>query len=135
MHHPDIYDLLSIVEDYFILTDSEFRCKIEPVIYSKPYNHDNPDEDLRERKGLKIIRQLNQGRIEINIFGIHKDNDCMDFQYFADEQPTISLETIDTSGVGYNIESARAAFRKIVIFDRDRTILSNLQFISATEKK
>jgi hypothetical protein len=120
MHHPDIYDILSIVEDYFLLSDSEFKCKIEPIIYTKPYNRDNPDEDVRERKGLKIIRQLNQGRIEINIFGIGKDHDCMDFQYFTDEQPIQPIETIDTSSMGYHIESARAAIRKIVILDRDR---------------
>jgi hypothetical protein len=127
MHHPEIYDILSIVEDYFILSDSEFRSKIEPVIYSKPYNRSQPDEDFRERKGLKIIRQLNQGRIEINIFGIHKDNDCMDVQYFADEQPSQPIETIDTSGFAYNIESARAAIRKIVILDRDRIIAPKSQ--------
>jgi hypothetical protein len=122
MHHPDIYDVIATVEDYFILTDSEFKCKIEHAIYSRPYNGDKPDEDFRERKGLKIIRQLNQGRIEINIFGIHKDYDCMDFQYFADDKPLIPIEIIDTSGVAYNIETVRAAIRKIVILDRDRKV-------------
>jgi hypothetical protein len=121
MHHPDIYDILSIIEDYFVLTDSEFRCKIEPVIYSKPYNRDKPDEDFRERKGLKISRQLNHGRIEINIFGIGKDYDCMDCQYFAEGQLT-PIEIIDNSAVVYNIETTRAAIRKIIILDRDSSI-------------
>jgi hypothetical protein len=123
MHHPDVYDILSIVEDYFVLTDSEFRCKIEPVIYSKPYNRDKPDEDFRERKGLKISRQLNHGRIEINIFGIGKDNDCMDCQYFTEGQLT-PMEIIDHSNSAYNIETTRAAIRKIIILDRDSSIKS-----------
>jgi hypothetical protein len=113
MHHPDIYDILAIIEDYFLLTGSEFKCKIEPVIYSKPYDRSNPTEDFRERKGLKISRQLNQGRIEINIFGIGKDYDCMDCQYF---------EIIDNSAVNYSVEVARAAIRKIIILDRDTSI-------------
>jgi hypothetical protein len=121
MHHPDIYDILSIIEDYFIMTDSEFRCKIEPVIYSKPCDRDKPDEDLRERKGLKISRQLNNGRIEINIFGLGKDYDCMDCQYFTEGQLT-PIEIIDNSAVNYNIETTRAAIRKIIILDRDSSI-------------
>jgi hypothetical protein len=125
MHHPDIYDILSIIEDYFIMTDSEFRCKIEPVIYSKPYNRDQPDEDFRERKGLKISRQLNNGRIEINIFGLGKDYDCMDCQYFVEGQLT-PIEIIDNSAVNYDIETTRAAIRKIIILDRDSGIKPEL---------
>jgi hypothetical protein len=122
MHHPDIYDILAIVEDYFLLTGSEFKCKIEPVIYSKPYDRSNPTEDFRERKGLKISRQLNHGRIEINIFGIGKDYDCMDCQYFADSQSLTPIEIIDNSAVNYSVEVARAAIRKIITLDRDINI-------------
>ncbi len=122
MHHPDIYDILAIIEDYFIMTDSEFRCKIEPVIYSKPYDRDKPGEDLRERRGLKISRQLNNGRIEINIFGLGKDYDCMDCQYFVDDRLLAPIEIIDNSAFGYNVETTRAAIRKIIILDRDNRI-------------
>jgi hypothetical protein len=122
MHHPDIYDILAIVEDYFIMTDSEFRCKIEPVIYSKPYDRDKPDEDLRERRGLKISRQLNNGRIEINIFGLGKDYDCMDCQYFTDGQSITPIKIIDNSAANYSVETTRDAIRKIIILDRDSRI-------------
>ncbi len=126
MHHPDIYDILSIIEDYFIMTDSEFRCKIEPVIYSKPCDRDKPDEDFRERKGLKISRQLNNGRIEINIFGLGKDYDCMDCQYFAEGQLLTPIEIIDNSAVNYSVENTRAAIRKVIILDRDIRIKTEL---------
>jgi hypothetical protein len=122
MHHPDIYDILAIIEDYFLLTGSEFKCKIEPVIYSKPYDRDKPNEDLRERKGLKISRQLNHGRIEINIFGIGKDYDSMDCQYFVDSQPLTPIEIIDNSAVNYDVELTRVTIRKIIILDRDVNI-------------
>jgi hypothetical protein len=122
MHHPDIYDILAVVEDYFILTGSEFRCKIEQAIYSKPYNRDKPNEDFRERKGLKIVRQLNHGRIEINIYGMDKDDDSVDFQYFPDDMPLTPIETIDTGSHKYYTETVRAAIRKIVILDRDRKV-------------
>jgi hypothetical protein len=126
MHHPDIYDILAIIEDYFLLTGSEFKCKIEPVIYSKPYDRSNPTEDFRERKGLKISRQLNHGRIEVNIFGIGKDYDCMDCQYFAENQLLTPIEIIDNSHANYNTETIRAAIRKIIILDRDINIRNEL---------
>jgi hypothetical protein len=122
MHHPDIYDILAIIEDYFLLTGSEFKCKIEPVIYSKPYDRDKPNEDLRERKGLKISRQLNHGRIEINVFGLGKDSDCMDCQYFTENQLLTPMEIIDNSYTNYNSETIRAAIRKIITLDRDVNI-------------
>jgi hypothetical protein len=122
MHHPDIYDILAIIEDYFLLTSSEFKCKIEPVIYSKPDDRDKPNEDLRERKGLKISRQLNHGRIEINIFGIGKDSDCMDCQYFTENQLLTPMKIIDNSYTNYNTEAIRAAIRKIITLDRDVNI-------------
>jgi hypothetical protein len=123
MHHPDIYDILAILEDYFLLVDSEFRCKIEPVIYSKPYNFDKPEEDFRDQKGLKISRQLNHGRIEINIFGLGKDYDCIDCQYFIEGQFLAPIEIIDNI-VNYDVEKTRAAIRKIIILDRDSGIKS-----------
>lgn len=122
MHHPAIYDLISIIEDYFILTESEFRCQIEPIIYNKPSDPRLPTENIRECKGLKITRQLMYGKIEVNIFGIGKDSDSMDIQYFIFEdsqQPTEIIELVcHQSGEKYNTDLARIAIRKIVILDK-----------------
>lgn len=75
MHHPDIHDILLIIKDYSILTSSNLKFQINPTIYTKPSDRNKPNEDVREHHGLKIIHQLNQGRIEINITGFCDDYD------------------------------------------------------------
>ena len=84
MHHPQVYDIISTIEDFFLLTDSSYRCQIEPRIYSKSQNLNEEEPKFADYKGLRIIRQLNNGRIEINIFGYWDDNDSMDLQYFCE---------------------------------------------------
>lgn len=127
MHHPDIYDLISIIEDYFIFTDTKFRCQIEPVFCNEPYHTNDPNRGFRDYKGLKIIRQLNHGRIEINIVAIDKDSDLADFHYFPDENPAQALQIIESENMKYNSDTARTTIRKIVIFDRDRKFEPKLQ--------
>jgi hypothetical protein len=126
MHHPDIYDILSIIEDYFILTDTEFRCQIRPVIFTEPYHNVDKEHYSGKKayKGLKITRQLARGRIEVYIVGYGKDSDLAKFQYFTDANPSQPLESIEAENTGYNTEAFRDIIRKIVILDRDSKIES-----------
>lgn len=123
MHHPEIYDLISIIEDFFIFTDTKFRCQIEPIFCNEPYHtNDTTCASSLGYKGLKVIRQLNHGRIEISIVGFDKDSDLADFYYFPDENPLQALQIIESENTKYNSDTARTTIRKLVIFDRDRKV-------------
>ncbi len=126
MHHPQIYDIISIIEDYFLLTDITFRCQIEPFIYTKTFGEVSEDNQPKECQGLKIIRQLNNGRIEVNIFGYFDDNDSMDFHYFHNDHasPKKVIEIINQYKNSYRTESAKAAIREIMILDRESAKVS-----------
>jgi hypothetical protein len=123
MHHPDIYDLVSIIEDYFILADDEFRCQIEPVICHTPLDPDFPDENIKECQGLKIVRQLIHGKIEVNISGLDKDSNAIKIQYFTDQESQQPIEIIElggySSGYKYNSDFTRLAIKEIMVCDRD----------------
>jgi hypothetical protein len=128
MHHPEIYDTISIIEDYFLLTDTKFRCQVEPLTCSKIFGEPSEDNPPKECKGLKIIRQLNFGRIEVNIFGYYDDNDSMDFQYFSNGQdiPKKIIELINQYKGGYKTESTKSAIREIMILDRESAKVSEM---------
>lgn len=121
MHHPQIYD---IIEDFFLLTDNQFRCQIEPALYLKsiPKKITGQSEDTPaiDYKGFRILRSLNNGRVEINIFGFHEDNDWMDVQYFCfdDKEPRKTIELFGTYK-SYNVETVKAAIREVMILDRE----------------
>ncbi len=120
MHHPEIYDIISIIEDYFLLSDAKFRCQIEPFVCVKQFGKLSDSNQLRECKGIKIIRQLNHGIIEVNIFGYSKDNDSMDCQYFLNgrDKPEKVIEMVSQNNDQYQTENARAWIREIIILDR-----------------
>jgi hypothetical protein len=124
MHHPEIYDIISIIEDYFLLSDTKFRCQIEQLVCVKQFGKLSENNQPQECKGLKIIRQLNNGRIEINIFGHRKDNDSMDCQYFLNGRDTpekVSEIIFEYDGKGgeYNTATTRDWIREIMILDRE----------------
>jgi hypothetical protein len=122
MHHPQVYDTILIVEDFFLFVDPQCRCHIEPVIYAKSTS--SGGSEGKPCKGFKIIRPLNSGRIEINIFGFDRDNDSMDFHYFLNDEKQ-SLKVIELSSRNndtYDIEAVRTAVREIMILDRESGI-------------
>jgi len=122
MHHPEIYDIVSIIEDYFLLSDTKFRCQMEPLICVKQFGELSENNPPLKCKGIKIIRQLNNGRIEVNIFGCRKDNDSMDCQYFLNERddPEKTIEIIsEYDNSQYDTATTRDWIREIIILDRE----------------
>jgi hypothetical protein len=118
MHHPEIYDIISIIEDYYILTDTKFRCQIEPFVCERVFSENS---DPIQAKGFKIVRQLNHGRIEVTVFGCSKDNDSMSYQYFAEnsDRPAKVIEDVNSYNSGYSTDKSGAAIREIVLLDRE----------------
>jgi hypothetical protein len=127
MHHPQIYDIVSYVEDFFLLNDSNYGSQIEPRIYSLAKT-DDEEPELADFKGLRIIRKLNNGRIEINIFGYWDDNDSMDLQYFCDgdSQPKKVIKFDNRYNKCFNVELTRVAIREIITLDRQYSSVAEL---------
>jgi hypothetical protein len=119
MHHPDIYDIVALIEDYFLLCDSNFRCEVEPLTCVKQFGELSDHNQPQEVKGIKIIRKINNGRIEINIFGYSEDNDSMDLQYFPSnsDEPDKVIEFINQYSNSYQWQSSKIedAVREIMI--------------------
>jgi hypothetical protein len=51
MHHPEIYDIISIIEDYYILTDAKFRCWLPDTNASKA---DRDEKRVEKHEKLKL---------------------------------------------------------------------------------
>lgn len=112
MHHPDICDILLIIDDYFLLLDSaDEKSKIEPIIYES-------DEDDSKR-GVRISRKLLSGYLQADIWEMDKDDDTVVFRYadgYCDNVHSIEIENCD-----YSTEEARGAIRTILKMDKHRT--------------
>jgi hypothetical protein len=122
MHHPDIYNIIAIIEDYFLLCDSEFRCQVESLICVKQFGELSECNQPRKCKGIKIVRQIANGRIEVNIFGYQEDNDSMDFQYFSSDthkpSKVIEFMTEYCNSGQFSASKIEDAVREIMILDR-----------------
>jgi hypothetical protein len=122
MHHPQIYDIIATIEDFFLLTESEYKCLIEPCLYFKTQNPDDEEPKFSNFRGLKISRKLNNGKLEVNIFGFFDDNDSMDLKYFSHDDsnnPKKIIEFVNNYSKGFNVEATRLAIREIIALDRE----------------
>jgi hypothetical protein len=116
MHHPDIFNILSIIEDYFLLLDDNKSIfQIEPISF-------DPDQD-RSTLGIRITRQLFNGYFKAEIIGRGKDDNTVTFKYSEDttDDNLIEINKIDFSD--YSTEEIRTSVRNILILDKERTNL------------
>jgi hypothetical protein len=132
MHHPEIYDIISTVEDYFLLRDSSSRFSIEPLIYIKQFGKLSDTNQPHKCQGIKISRQLNNGRVEINIFGRDRDDNLMDLQYFLDgnDTPSKVIEIIYSYDKKRQTSNIRFAVREIMILDRELSRANSLSGVT-----
>ena len=122
MHHPQIYDIIATIEDFFLLSDSEYKCLVEPHLYLKTQNPDDEEPKFSNFKGLRISRKLNNGKLEVNIFGFFDDNDSMDLKYFSHDnsnEPKKVIEFVNNYNKGFSVELTRLAIREIMALDRE----------------
>jgi hypothetical protein len=121
MHHPEIHDIICTAEDYFLLCDSSSGFRIEPLIYVKRFGELSESNQPQKCQGIKISCQLNNGRMEINIFGRDRDDDLMDLQYFSNnnDAPIKVIEFNYWYNKKNQMSNIRAKIRDIMILDRD----------------
>lgn len=112
MHHPDICDILLIIDDYFLLVDgADPKSQIEPIISEH-------DEDEYKR-GVRISRKLLSGYLQADIWEMDQDDDTVVFKYadsYCENVHSIEIENCD-----YSRDEAREAVRTIIKMDKYRT--------------
>jgi hypothetical protein len=114
MHHPDICDILLIIQDYFILsTDTSSTCQIQAIV-------DDSDEH-EPKRGIKISRTLLNGYLHATIWELNRDNDTVTFFYAKDLSSVEYLESIEVECRDYSHDTVRAAVRNILTFDKNAT--------------
>jgi hypothetical protein len=111
MHHPDICNIMLIIEDYFMLVDDkDSRCQIKSVV-------DETDED-NLIFGIQITRKLLNGYISIDICGEGQDDDTVTFNYLKDINSSNYLESIEIECSDYSAEAIRTTVRSILKLDK-----------------
>jgi hypothetical protein len=112
MHHPDICNIMLIIEDYFILIDDKSpKCQIESI--------SDPNEDNHPALGIKISRKLSNGHMYIEIRGEGQDDDTVTFNYLQDLNNDRYLESIEVECSDYSTETVRHAVRTILKLDKN----------------
>lgn len=111
MHHPDICNIMLIIEDYFLLIDDkDSRCQIQSVV--------NAIDEDNYTLGIRISRKLVNGYISIDICGEGKDDDTVTFNYLKDINSSNYLESIEVECSDYCAEIVRTTVRNILIIDK-----------------
>jgi hypothetical protein len=114
MHHPDICNIMLIIEDYFLLVDDkDSRCEIQSVV--------NAIDEDNYTLGIRINRKLLNGYISVDICGEGEDDDTVIFNYFKDmispDSRSKSIE-IQIEGSDYCSETVRKTIRNILVMDK-----------------
>ena len=111
MHHPDICNIMLIIEDYFLLVDDkDSRCQIQSVV--------NAIDEDNYTLGIKISRKLLNGYMFVDICGEGKDDDTVTFNYLKEINDSNYLESIEIECSDYCAEAVRTTVRNILILDK-----------------
>jgi hypothetical protein len=110
MHHPDICNIILIIDGYFLLLDSMDKCEIEPYV-------DDSDE-YHPEYGVIIRRKLINGYLQATICGQGEDDDTVTFDYLQDLNSRNILESIEIECGDYSNETVNSAIRNIMIADK-----------------
>jgi hypothetical protein len=111
MHHPDICNIMLIIEDYFMLVDDkDSRCQIKSIV-------DQIDED-NCLLGIQITRKLLNGYMCIDIIGEGRDDDTVTFNYLKDFNSSNYIESIEIECSDYSSEAVRTSVRNILKLDK-----------------
>jgi hypothetical protein len=112
MHHPDICNIMLIIEDYFMLTDDKSsRCQIESI--------EDTDDDNERILGIKISRKLLNGHMYVEIRGEGQDDDTVTFNYLQNLNSDRYLESIEIECSDYCTDAVRDAVRSILKIDKN----------------
>jgi hypothetical protein len=118
MHHPEIGQIILVLDDYFILSGVE-RKTAEIKVLKKISN------DRLCSCGILIKQPLFNGYLEIYITSPKEDGNEITFNYFDNSNNLNEPQWTKEVGCGNYAENIRDVYREILIIDRDTdTVLS-----------
>jgi hypothetical protein len=128
MHHPEICDILLIIQDFMLIADDRSNCEIIP----EPCHYQGKQGDIVRIRQISVRRKLSNGWLELIIHGLDKDSDLITLEYLTSLEPRTCIKTIEIDSNKYFIGLARDAIREILIMDKQPK-LSSLDSIRNAE--
>jgi hypothetical protein len=106
MHHPDICNVVRIIDDYFLIAfpDSSSTIKGKKL-------------DWGSEDSLVISRELRNGRLEIQIDGEDKDDDSINVVYYQQGSTNVFDKKLEIGSDDFTLTKLRKAIRELVIYD------------------
>ena len=131
MHHPDIHNIVAAIDDFFLLKDSNYSCKIKPLHMKVEYRAypDNPIT-LVDAYGIVIEHCLDHGYICVYVMGLGRDDNTVSIKYFGKDNLLEPIQSIEVIPQGSVSEDIRDAIREIIKQD---TNSSKLQVLSKSQ--
>jgi hypothetical protein len=114
MHHPDICDILLVIQDFLLLSENYFNYEIIPQHF---YGHQGYNNQVIFGQ-MRIRRKLSVGWIEFTIKGLEDDNTII-FEYLSGLEPRKTIKTFEIKDNDYSIIRVRDAVREILIMDKN----------------
>jgi hypothetical protein len=103
MHHAEIGHILQIIKDYFLLSEVETICQIEPCLDASTMNG--------WQDGIIIRCNLKNGYVKLKIDTPHEDNTDFEASYYLSSDNQL-VEAIYTT-----VDRSRVTFRQIINLD------------------
>jgi hypothetical protein len=106
MHHPDICNVVRIIDDYFLIAfpDSSSTIKGKKL-------------DWGSEDSLVISRELRNGRLDIQIDGEDKDDDSINVVYYQQGSTNVYDKKLEIGSDDFTLTKLRKAIRELVIYD------------------
>lgn len=114
MHHPDICDILLIIQDFMLIADDRSNCEIIP----SPCQHTGRQGNIVRVRQIHVRRKLSSGWLEFLIHGLDKDSDLITLEYLTSLEPRTCIKTIEIDSNKYFIGLVQDAIREIIILDK-----------------
>lgn len=114
MHHPEICDILLIIQDFMLIADDRSNCEIIP----EPSHCEGKRGEIVRVRQIHVRRKLSCGWLEFIIHGLDKDSDLITLEYLTNLEPRTCVKTIEIESSKYFIGLVRDAIREILIMDR-----------------
>jgi hypothetical protein len=115
MHHPDICDIILIIDDYFLLSAAiNAKCQVEAIV-------DDSDEH-EPKRGIRISRKLYVGYIQADIWEMNEDDDTVTFSYCRETDSGKWIDSTEIESCDYSEESVRSVVRKIIKKDKELAV-------------
>jgi hypothetical protein len=115
MHHPDICDILLVIQDFLLLSEDYSNCEIIP---QHCHGHQGYNNQVIFGQ-IRVRRKLSSGWIEFTIRGLEEDDNTITFEYLSGLEPREIIKTIEIKDNDYCIVRVRDAIREILTMDKN----------------